>query len=512
MKNHIQYCATLFYLLLSTTAFSQAPDVQWERGIGGQQNDYAYCVRETMEGNLVMVGSSNSSGDMPGAHGVGYDVFVAVLSPLGVPLWGKAYGGDNEDYAYAIRQTPDSGFIIAGATRSTDGDVSGGHGDFDMWVLKISRLGDVQWQKTLGGSAADYAYDIQVTSDTGFIVAGRSASNDGDLTANKGSFDLWVVKLSSTGAIQWQRSLGGTDDENAASVVQLTNGDYLVAGDTYSNNGDVSGNHGGQDYWILRFSATGSLLSKKCYGGTGSDYAQCIRQTPDGGYIVTGGSNSIDGDVGTGIGGGDVWMLKLSPTLGIEWERNAGSNAADVGYSVEVMADSSYLISGYVSAGNGDVTEFHGQGDYWVVKMSRTGNIVWSKAMGGLGNENANSAQQLRDGSFVMVGNSTIAYTDWPVLIGGRIEMYVIKLNVDNEVGMVSSHANVSIYPNPVTDNLVVDCSEDVYISVQDLTGRVVADTKGKIIPLVNCQPGLYIVSVFGEDGVLLKRKKLLKL
>lgn len=510
MINTSHSIAFFFYLLLSVTVFAQAPDVQWAKGIGGQQNDYASCVRETLEGNLVLVGSSNSSGDMPGAHGLGYDAFVAVLSPLGVPLWGKAYGGSNEDYAYAIRQTIDSGFIIAGATRSADGDVSGGHGDYDMWVLKISPTGDLQWQKTLGGSAADYAYDIQVTSDSGFIVAGRSASSDGDLTTNRGGFDMWIVKLSQSGAMQWQKSVGGSNDENAASVIQLSNGDYAVAGDTYSANGDVTGNHGGEDYWIVRLSGIGSMLSGNCYGGTGSDYAQCIRQTPEGGFIVTGGSNSADGDVGAGIGGGDIWMIKLSATLGIEWERNAGSTAADVGNSVEIMADSTFLVGGYVSAGSGDVSSFYGSADYWVMNMSGNGDLIWEKIIGSLGNENATCAQQLRDGSFVAVGQSSIFSSDWPAT-GGGVNMYLVKLGIANGLEDIDNGSGMSLSPNPVTDIFSVENAHDVHVFVRDMVGRVILDKVGNTVSIGHVHPGLYMVSVYGRDGRLLKTEKLLK-
>lgn len=511
MKNLLRAYATVICLLSSATVYSQAPVVEWSKGIGGEQNDYAYCIRETVEGNLVVVGSSNSGLDMPGAH-AGYDAFVALLSPAGTPVWGKAYGGNNEDYAYAIRQTPDSGFIIAGATRSTDGDVSGGHGDFDMWVLKISRDGGVLWQVTLGGSGPDYAYDIQVTADSGFIVAGRSASSDGDLTANRGGFDMWVVKLSSAGAIQWQKSLGGSNDESAASVIQLKDGGYAIAGDTYSSDGDVAGSHGWEDYWIIRLSSSGSVVWKKCYGGTGAEYAQCIRQTPEGGFIVTGGSNSANGDVGPAIGGGDIWMLKLSPTGAIEWKRNAGSESADVGNSVEVMADSAYLVTGYVSAGNGDVTEFHGQGDYWLVKMSRTGDVEWEKCMGNLGNENATSGQQLSDGSFVVAGHSTITYTDWPGFVGGKIDMYVVKLGVANGVEVRPVSESVSVFPNPASDKLYVGGIGRFRLVLQDMMGNIVARGKDGEVSLAGVAVGVYVVSIFDTEQHLLKRERLLKL
>lgn len=512
MKKFIHACTTIAYLLLSATAFSQAPDVQWTKGIGGQQNDYAYCIRETVEGNLVVVGSSNSSADMPGAHGLGYDVFAALLSPSGTPIWGRAFGGNDEDYGFAIRQTPDSGFIIAGATRSTDGDVSGGHGDFDMWVLKISPAGDVQWQTTIGGGLADYAYDIQVTADSGYIVAGRSGSSDGDLTANNGGFDMCIVKLSRTGAIQWQKSLGGSNDENGASVSQTSDGGFIVAGDTYSSDADVTGSRGGEDYWVIRLSPSGSVLWKKCYGGTGAEYAQCVRQTPDGGFIVTGGSNSNNGDVTGSIGGGDIWMLKLSATGTIEWQTSTGSESADVGNSVEVTADSAYLITGYVSALNGDVTEFHGQGDYWLVKMSRTGHLLWQKCVGSLGNENATSGIQLHDGSFAVVGHTTILAADWPGTVGIRINMFVVKFGLANGIEDEKYVSGIFISPNPCVEAVTISGIETAEILVHDVAGREMIHTRGNKIDFGKLQPGLYFVSVFGEDGELLKCIRLLRM
>ena len=214
----------------------------------------------------------------------------------------------------------------------------------------------------------------------------------------------------------------------------------------------------------------------------------------------------------TGIGGGDIWMLKLSATGAIEWKRNAGSESADVGNSVEVMADSAYLVTGYVSAGNGDVTEFHGQGDYWLVKMSRTGDIEWEKCMGNLGNENATSGQQLSDGSFVVAGHATLQYADWPGTTGGKIEMFIVKLSVANEVKNSGYTTTISLSPNPVTDNFVIEGGDNVRVIIQNLAGKEVLETNRRNVSLAHTPAGLYLVSVYDDNGMLLKREKVLKL
>jgi hypothetical protein len=145
---------------------------------------------------------------------------------------------------------------VAGWSFSNDGDVTGHHGGYaDYWIVKLSSMGDLQWQKSLGGSYDDDAYSIQQTRDQGYIVAGYSYSSDGDVMGHHGSlgnYDYWIMKLSDTGAIEWQKSLGGSDLDWAASIQETSDGGYIVAGQSRSIDGDVSGKHGGEDYWIVK--------------------------------------------------------------------------------------------------------------------------------------------------------------------------------------------------------------------------------------------------------------------
>ena len=242
------------------------------------------------------------------------------LNSIGTIEWQKSIGGSGFDRAKSIQQTSDGGYILAGTSDSNDGDVSLNNGYEDYLVVKINSIGTIEWQKSFGGSGRDYANSIQQTSDGGYIVAGSSVSNDGDVSGNNGlAMDYWVVKLTSLGAIDWQKALGGINNDYSYSIQQTSDGGYIVAGITYSIDGDVSGNNGGVDYWMVKLTITGTMEWQKALGGTGLDYSYSIKQTSDGGYIVTGESISNDGDVSGNHGENDYWVVKLSDSqLSIE--------------------------------------------------------------------------------------------------------------------------------------------------------------------------------------------------
>ena len=187
-----------------------------------------------------------------------FSFFLAICQPT--IQWQKSLGGSDVELGSYIQQTNDGGYIVAGQSSSIDGDVSGNHGaSVDYWVVKISSLGAIEWQKSLGGTGQDAAFSIKQTTDGGYIVTGESDSNDGDVSGNHGSQDIWVVKLNITGAIEWQKSLGGTESESTFSIQQTNDGGFIVAGGSSSNDGDVSGNHGDVDCWLMKL--TGSQQS-----------------------------------------------------------------------------------------------------------------------------------------------------------------------------------------------------------------------------------------------------------
>ena len=429
MRRSIMFALSL--TLLISFCFAQ-PSIVWQKCLGGSSTDYALSIQQTTDGGSIVAGSSFSNdGDVSGNHGYD-DYWVVKLNSAGEIVWQKSLGGSYYDYAYSIRQTTDGGFIIAGWSESNDGDVSGHHGStdyYDYWVVKLDSVGKIVWQKSLGGSYDDYAVSIQQTSDGEYIVAGVSYSNDGDVSGWHEAYDYWgnpysdywVVKLDSAGEIVWQRSLGGSYDDYAVSIQQTSDGEYIVAGSSLSNDGDVSGNHGSFDYWVVKLNSAGSIVWQRSLGGSSGDYASSIQRTTDGGFIVAGVSYSNDGNVSGHHGStdyADYWVVKLDSVGEIVWQKSLGGSGSDEAYSIQQTADGGFIVAGVSTSNDGDVSGHHPGGhydsdsiwyeypDYWVVKLNSAGNIEWQTSLGGSIDDYAFSIQQTADGGFIVAGES----------------------------------------------------------------------------------------------------------
>jgi len=424
MKKNVLFILTLLLLNYLSTAQS----ILWEKTFGGSVSEKITSVWHTTDGGYVFAGSTVSiDKDLAGCTNVnfytyswvfklnalgalqwkrclndstptlelnsiqqtndggyiaggrsrsGNEYYAVKLNSAGNILWEKTYGGTGRDICYAIKQTNDGGYIMAGVGSSNTGDMTGSgfHGATDCWIVKLDTSGIIQWQKAYGGNDYEYAYDIEQTTDGGYIVVGTTDSyNDGDVTITKGQDDYWIFKLNATGVLQWQKSYGGSLPDIASSVHQTTDGGYIVAGYTTSIDKDVTGPIGSLDFWILKLSATGVLQWKKNLGGTKSDSAKDIIQTTDGGYIIAGRTFSNDVNVSgfhqNAISVSDLWIVKLNNTGAIEWQKCLGGSLNDEAYSIRQIGNGNYIIGGFVSSIDGDAAITKGEADFWIINL-----------------------------------------------------------------------------------------------------------------------------------------------
>ena len=408
----------LITICISSVSFGQVPDIDWEVSLGGSGNDYAYSIQQTTDGGYIVAGySSSNDGDVTGNNGYS-DFWIVKLDAIGNITWQKSLGGSGGDYAYSIQQTTDGGYIVAGSSIVTSPS-----GNSDFWIVKLDAIGNITWQKSLGGSNDADAVSIQQTTDGGYIVAGA-------YVADNFNFDSWIVKLDAIGNITWQKSLGGSYDDRASSIQQTTDGGYIVAGYSSSNDGDVTGNNGNKDYWIVKLDATGNITWQKSLGGSGGDDASSIQQTTDGGYIVSGYSESIDGDVTGNNGNVDYWIVKLDATGNITWQKSLGGSYDDVAYSIQQTTDGGYIVAGLSASDDGDVTGNNGGVDSWIVKLDATGNITWQKSLGGSEWDRATSIQQTTDGGYIVAGFSESIDGDVTGNNGNK-DYWIVKLSND---------------------------------------------------------------------------------
>ncbi|OXE95939.1 hypothetical protein B0A64_24100, partial [Flavobacterium araucananum] len=262
-------------------------------------------------------------------------------------LWEKSYGGIHADYLFDAQPTADYGFILAGSSLSnkTGNKADDNHGDLDYWIWKMNEKGDLDWQKSFGGSGFDLLQSIKNTRDGGFILAGTSSSSKSFQKNEdcKGITDFWVIKLDASGAEQWQRTIGGAGQDELLCAFQTKDGGYMLAGSSSSNPPVILDNkpdakfvgttkadlfnkseksRGNMDYWIVKLDKQGTIEWQKTYGGQYADILRSIEQTTDNGYILAGYSNSpISGDkTDSNKGIGDYWIIKINDADEIQWQ------------------------------------------------------------------------------------------------------------------------------------------------------------------------------------------------
>jgi hypothetical protein len=342
--------------------------VTWAKTYGGMSNDYATSIQQTKDGGYIVTGVTYSFGAGSG------DLWVLKLDASGNIQWQKTYGGTKDDRGHCIHQTGDGGYILAGIFGENYGD---------MWILKLDMNGSIQWQKTYDGMSYEAAHSIQQTMDGGYIVAGETDS------FGVGYCDIWILKLDSNGNIQWQKTYGGMNYEIAQSIQQTTDGGYIVAGYTYPI-GAIGG-----DFWVLKLDANGNIQWQKTYGGMDPEFAYFIQQTTDGGYIVAGETTSFKPL------NSDFWILKLDTNGNIQWQKTYGGMSGEITYSVQQTMDGGYIVAGLTESFGA------GYGDIWILKLDTNGNIQWQKTYDNINFEVATSIQKTTDGGFIVAGNTT---------------------------------------------------------------------------------------------------------
>jgi len=355
-------------VVLVSLSASSLYGTSWAKTFGGTGEDYAYSISETSDGGYIVAGYTYS-------FGAGNSDFLVIkLNSSGNIQVKKTFGGTGGDLATSIWKTSDGGYIVAGYTYSF------GAGWSDFLVIKLNSSGDIQWAKTFGGTSDDYAYPICETSDGGYIVAGETRS------FGAGWSDFLVIKLNSSGDIQWAKTFGGTNSDWAFSISKTSDGGYIVAGYTYSFGA------GSSDFLVIKLNSSGNIEWTKTFGGTGDDWARSICQTSDGGYIVAGETNSF------GAGSYDFLVIKLNSSGNIEWAKTFGGTDEDIAYSISKAPDGGYIVAGYTKS-FGAVN-----GDFLVIKLNSSGNIEWAKTFGGTSFDGALSICETSDGGYIVAG------------------------------------------------------------------------------------------------------------
>ena len=436
--------------------------IQWDKTIGGNYDESLGSIQQTRDGGYIIGGTSPSdiSGEKSENSKGSYDYWIVKLDRSGHVEWDKTIGGNDYDALSCLQQTCDGGYILGGesfSNKSAD-KTANSRGSADYWVVKLNKHGKIQWDKTIGGSDIDVLYSLQQTKDSGYILGGYSQSNSsGQKSENgRGEYDYWVVKLDKNGQIKWNKTIGGNNSDVLYAIQQTCDGGFVLGG---SSSSDISGektesNRGLYhfDYWIVKLNKYGDIQWDKTIGGIAEDILYSLQQTTDKGYIIGGASLSNIGAEKTEDSRGDYdyWVVKIDRRGQIQWDKTVGGNHGDYLHSIKEIKRNLYVLGGSSSSdSSGDKTANPRGGpydqDYWVVTLQyRNRPIVASNPSEGL--------QKL----FSINKNKLVAYPN-----PARNRLYIqcktyVTLQLIDQTGKILSSQNFAGYGFIDVSNLPV--------------------------------------------------------
>jgi gliding motility-associated-like protein len=388
----IRYFLVCIFSTVCIHARAQFPRQNWALHYGGSSVDIPLVIKFTADGGTVAAGYTTSKDGQVGtqANREYWDLWVVKLNNCGIIQWQRSFGGSGYESARDIVQTPDGGFIVLGETNSTDGDVAAGYGGTkDIWLLKMDAGGTVTWQKRYGGNGLDIGNQLAVMPDGNYLITASTASNDGDISGNHGTggyTDALLMKINPSGTILWSKCFGGTKNDELLDI-KLINGKIFAAGYANSTDGDIPPAQKNYDAWVLALDADGNKMFSKIYGGSQNDVAYSMTVGADASLAVAGYTTSNDGDVSGAKGSQDYWVFNISQSGNLNWQRVLGGSDAEYANTILTGKDSTYLVGGISYSSDGDVTAAKGEGDYWVVKLKPNGEVAWKNNYGGSKND-----------------------------------------------------------------------------------------------------------------------------
>jgi len=465
-KNH--HLFNLILLIALSVGYelqAQSPPLQWAFHYGGSKVDIPYVIKLTSDGGTVVAGYTDSkNGDVSAQPNRDYwDLWILKLDKCGIIQWEKSFGGTGYESARDVAQTSDGGYIVLGETNSTDGGVIAGYGGTkDIWLLKLSANGTLQWQKRYGGSGMDIGNHIEVMNDGSYLIAASSSSNDGDIRGNHGTggyTDGVVMKIGATGTLLWSKCYGGSKNEELFDF-RVINGNIYLAGFTNSVNGDIPPDQKNYDVWLLALDKEGNKIFSNIYGGSQNDVAYCMTKGADGTLTLAGYTTSNDGDVSGAKGSQDFWVLNVDIKGKLKWQKVLGGSDAEFAQTIITDRDGGYIVGGVTYSVDGDISASHGKSDYWAVKLSAGGDVIWKQNWGGM--ENDNMRYMINNpvtNEYYLAGDSESSDGDF-TSSKGETDFGIIKLLAPEIQTKDSAVCNISSFV-PLQDTIRDVCGYD---------------------------------------------------
>jgi hypothetical protein len=470
-------------LFLCTVLSMSAQEVVWQKDIKSSTQDFLSQVTTTIDGQYLITGSSIQSKKISteNKQNNGYDFHLVKLNPQGDEVWEKYFSGKNHDFLSATVNTQEGGFVLAGTSYSGKGldKKEESKGGSDIWLIRINEFGDELWQKTIGGSSDEEARAVIQTTDFGFFIAGNVQNS----AKGYGSKDILIVRLDKNGKELSQLVLGGKGLDEVEKMIPTKDGGALLGVYSRSNAGGSkkTENFGEGDYWIIKLNKDGKVEWEKNFGGKGDDHLRTLALTSTG-FLIGGESRSErSGNKSVGIEEGtDLWLISLDERGEEIWQKSYNFKNRDVlmGMSVlhasDAQSSKGILLGGYTQA-EGRIE--NDDETFWMLYLDQNGNEQWRKHVKGESSKREERLSDIklnRDGSIILAGTSAEEL--------GKENWKIVKLG-DKQLDQLIEKQDIKIYPNPVSDYAYVEIGFDfkeAEIVMYDMGGRQLQTLKTK--------------------------------
>lgn len=354
--------------------FSSENEIIWNKTFGGSDDDRAADIIATNDGGFAILGYTTSIDLNGTQNAGSQDFLIRKITTDGTLSWQKSFGFSGSDKGFSLIQTSDNGYLLTGVLDVSASNGQGNskssqkHAGGDVWALKLNSNGNLEWSKYFGGSFTDTPFGVVETNDNNYIIVASSDSEDFNITNNKGTYDFWVLKISKDGNLIWEKSFGGSEIDEPRGITTTNDGNFIIVGDTRSSNKDVATNNGAADLWIIKITTDGNLIWEKTIGASSFDVARSISKTQDSGFIIAGSSRSSDAGF-TNQGQNDAWILKINDLGEIEWQKFIGGSEIDFLYDAVELNNKTIITVGESNSSNANITENKGFSDALIINI-----------------------------------------------------------------------------------------------------------------------------------------------
>lgn len=447
--------------------------VLWEKTYGGLHADYLFDIQPTPDYGFILAGSSVSDvGGSKSESKLGVmDFWLWKMSETGKLEWQRSYGGDGIDMLNSLVITRDGGMLLGGTSNSQKSfdKTAASFGGDDFWVLRLDQFGNIIWQKTYGGKAEDKLTKVIETKDGGFLIGGSSSSNrifdskkqetveNAKSENSRGNLDYWVIKVDAQGEIEWQRTLGGRYVDLLKTVVETPDGGYLLGGESNSSeDGDKTDKNLGEfDFWIVQLDENGETLWQRTIGGEGDDRLVDIMVTESKKIMIAGYSNSgisFDKEVSNKGRSTDIWVIMLNEEGIQEWQKTYNIDSYSLLTGITKTDDQAFVLGGYSQKALLEKGQKGTVGsDYFALKIDSLGERKWKRELGSSSRDVLSRIVETRDGGYVLAGTSDGKVSKSKQSGNIGLEDFWIVKLLDEDKDKKPKKL-IEAYPNPTND------------------------------------------------------------